>query len=69
MAHLVYCDYIAHSIKRTLKGCVAEGIVQDVGRTELDLHPESGRLLSHKKTIAVTDFEGRKYRVTVEDIS
>lgn len=69
MAHLVYCDYIAHSIKCALKGRVAEGIVKDVGRTELDLHPKDGHLLSHKKTLEVVDFQGRKYRVTVEDIS
>lgn len=62
---LVYCDQIAHIIQRELaSGWAGFGAV---GRVEYDLHPQGGYLVSTKKTIRVTDRNGRKYRVTVEE--
>lgn len=66
-APLAYCDFIADVAKRALQKddtC----IIREVGHVKADLHPEGGYLLTMKKTLDVSDRNGRKYRVTVEEI-
>lgn len=67
-----YCDYIADRIKKALTAdalvMAPENIVKEVGRVRWDLHPEGGYMLTTKKTIEVTDFNGRHYLVTVEEV-
>jgi hypothetical protein len=62
---LVYCDQIAHIIRRELASGWSG--FAEIGRVEYDLHPQGGYLVSTKKTIRVTDRNGRKYRITVEE--
>jgi len=59
----VYCDFIAHAIKRRLS---KEDDLK-IGNIKYDLHPEEGWYLSPKKTIEVEDWNGKKYTVTVEE--
>ncbi len=63
MAGISYCDKIAHTIKYTI---VDHGF--HCGPVEYDLHPEHGYFLSTKKEIILTDGNGKKYKVTVEEI-
>ena len=64
---LVYCDFIADQIKRYLLQGDWQHILVSVGPVKMDLHPTEGWFVSTKKTIEVTDRNGRKYRVTVEE--
>lgn len=72
---LAYCDYIADTISVLLKREVIDAentrdaILEHVGNPSMDLHPTEGYFLSTKKTIVVTDFNGKSYRVTVEEIN
>lgn len=54
----VYPGYIATRIKKALKAADSENIVADVG--------EMQTIGDCKYAIPVTDFNGTKYRVTVE---
>lgn len=65
---LAYCDYIANRIQSDLSLYDSRRILAEVGRVKADLHPEGGYLLTTKKTIEVTDFQGKAYRVTIEEI-
>lgn len=65
-----YCDYIADCIKHALherKNFAVAQIIADVGPVKWDLHPTEGYFISPKKTIAVTDRNGKVYRITVEE--
>ena len=64
---LAYCDYIAYTIAGNLKACDTDKLLASVGKPRLDLAPE-GYLQSTKKTIEVTDRNGRRYRITVEEV-
>jgi len=66
---LAYCDYIAHLIHIHLIGLDERenGLLGAVSGVQHDLHPVGGYLLSTKKTLTVTDINGRRYRVTVEE--
>jgi hypothetical protein len=67
---LAYCDKIADTIQKALKVAVAQdadGIVAEVGRIQMDLHPEGGYFVSPKKLIIVHDMNGKAYSVTVEE--
>lgn len=66
---LVYCDFIADFIKKTLPSAemYGESFTKSVGPVKLDLNVD-GVFLSTKKTIEVEDNNGTKYRVTVEEI-
>lgn len=68
---LAYCDYIAHRIHHALLDSHAdtEKLIDRVGSVQLDLHPELGYFLTTKKTIELTDRNGKRYRVTVEEIA
>jgi hypothetical protein len=68
---LAYCDYIADRINAHLSGDVVNNnyYIKDVGKIKWDLHPIDGYMQSTKKTINVTDINGKKYRVTVEELN
>ncbi len=60
---LVYCDYLADLIKRTLSKdnfivANVQGVINDV---------VEDRLISMKKAIIVTDNNGKRYRILVEE--
>jgi len=65
---LAYCDKIADVIRRALLKYEPDDIVAQVGPINMDLHPEHGYFMSTKKTITVLDFNGKQYRVTVEEV-
>jgi hypothetical protein len=60
---LVYCDYLADLIKRSLSAdnfivANVQGVINDV---------VEDRLISMKKAILVTDNNGKRYRILVEE--
>ncbi len=69
---LVYCDYIADSIQIMLRREISDfedtTILETAEGVKMDLHPTEGYLVSTKKTIKVTDKNGRAYLVTVEEL-
>ena len=66
-SYVVYCDYIAHTIVNNLKANDTERLLSSVSKPQYDL-TQSGAFASTKKTIDVEDRNGRKYRVTVEEV-
>lgn len=62
---LAYCDLIAHLIKKYLN---ADENNIKVEKISWDLHPEHGYFISPKKTLDVVDFNGKQYKITVEEI-
>jgi hypothetical protein len=69
---LVYCDYIADSIQIMLRREINDfedtTILETVEGVKTDLHPTEGYFVSTKKTMKVTDKNGRAYLVTVEEL-
>lgn len=65
---LAYCDYIADEISRKFWSQQSEDLIAHVGNVKYDLHPEQGWMMTTKKTIEMVDVNGKKYRVTVEEI-
>ena len=61
---LAYCDRIAHDIRNALRGSWLE----TVSHVRYDLHPVGKYMLTTKKTIEVADTNGKRYRITVEEI-
>jgi hypothetical protein len=60
---LVYCDYLADLIKRTLSAdnfivANVQGVINDV---------VEDRLISMKKALIVTDNNGKRYKILVEE--
>jgi len=70
MTVLAYCDYIADRIKTNLRddSYNEDSLIHFVDRIEYDLD-EDGAFRSTKKTIGVQDVNGKRYRVTVEEIT
>ena len=66
-SYVAYCDYIAHTIVNNLKANDTERLLSSVSKPQYDL-TQSGAFASTKKTIDVEDRNGRKYRVTVEEV-
>ena len=66
-SYLVYCDYIASVISKELKVNDTERLLASVSRPQYDL-TDTGAFASTKKVINVEDRNGRKYRVTVEEV-
>ena len=69
---LAYCDKIAHVIRNSLLqshkfGFDKENHIGLVGPIEMDLHNEKGYFVSTKKTIEVTDMNGKMYKITIEE--
>lgn len=65
---LVYCDFISDRIRRGLQTDDAKAFVAHVGPVKSDLTPD-GAFRSCNKTLTVTDKNGRRYRVSVEEVS
>jgi hypothetical protein len=60
---LVYCDYLADLIKRALSAdnfivANVQGVINDV---------MDNRLVSMKKALVVTDNNGKRYKILVEE--
>jgi len=67
MNYMAYCDYIAHTVLRP--AMISDGgVIQEVGHVKMDLDPVEGYMTSTAKRIEVVDMNGKKYRVTVEEI-
>lgn len=65
---LVYCDYIAHLISTQIKHHDAQGLLWNIGSPRYDLDA-NGAFCGTTKTIDVTDLNGTKYRITVEEVN
>jgi hypothetical protein len=65
---LAYCDKIADTIRKALVKYDADNIIGLVGNIKMDLDPSEGFYVSSKKTIDVSDMNGKMYRVTVEEL-
>lgn len=68
---MAYCDYIAHTIIRPAMiedGKDDGGVIRQVGHVKMDLEPEEGYMLSTAKRLEVVDFNGKQYRITIEEI-
>jgi len=69
--NLAYCDYLAHTIIRPallIHGEFQdESLVESVGYVKMDLAKE-GYMQSTKRTINVTDINGKEYIVTIEEV-
>lgn len=64
---IAYCDYIADAIKKSFFNDKPDNMIVHVGPIKMDLHPIDGYFLSTKKTITMTDINGKEYLVTVEE--
>lgn len=72
---LAYCDYIAYQIQRHLKHLcnytyekqTEPNFLSEVSGVNMDLN-ENGTWKSTKKSVTVSDFNGKKYLVTVEEL-
>ena len=65
---LAYCDKIADVVRKALMKYDPDNIIGLVGPVQMDLHPTEGWFVSTKKTVDLCDMNGKKYRVTVEEI-
>ena len=59
-----YCDLIADRIKNDCQSMMD----WETSPIEMDLHPTGGYMLSTKKTLTITDHNGKMYKVTVEEV-
>jgi len=64
---LAYCDRIASIIKEALPKDELR-LIAKTGPINMDLHPTQGYFLSTKKTMSVTDRNGKAYMVTIEEV-
>lgn len=72
--NLAYCDAFASFIRKALVSIKPEDQHFDtisglVGGTKYDLHPTEGYMISTKKTIDVTDANGKAYCITIEEVN
>ena len=65
---LAYCDKIADVVRKALLKYDPDGIIGLIDPIKMDLHPVKGYMLSTKKTIDMCDMNGKKYRITVEEV-
>ena len=65
---MAYCDKIASVIRKALLKSDPDNIIGLVDRVKMDLHPTEGYFVSTKKTLDVTDMNGKFYRVTIEEL-
>ena len=68
--NMSYCDYIAHTIVKPALESDAysnQGLMETVGMVKMDLHKKEGWMISTKKEILVTDSNGTKYKITIEE--
>lgn len=68
--NLAYCDYIGALINTSLlqDSTSPQGYITSTDGVKMDLHPIGGYFVSTKKTIDCSDMNGKKYRITVEEI-
>lgn len=66
---IAYCDYIADRIKTglTTDALIAGSLINGVGKINYDLTVDGG-FKSTKKTLSVTDVNGKLYNVTIEEV-
>ena len=64
---LTYCDYIIAIINTSLSCFDVDKKITAVGPIGYDLGP-NGEFLGTKKTLEVTDMNGKKYLITVEEL-
>lgn len=64
---LAYCDYIVTIIKANLLSFDDMAKIDTVGPIGYDLGP-NGEFLGTKKTLEVTDMNGKRYLITVEEL-
>ena len=64
---LAYCDYIARMIYDNLLAIDKEAMLEMVKKIKYDIGPEC-EFLSTTKTIDVVDFQGKEYRITVQEL-
>ncbi len=69
---LAYCDFIASVIKKavvsTIQNPFSEVQLTSVHGPKYDLDPVDGYMLTTKKTMEVTDGNGKRYKITIEEI-
>jgi hypothetical protein len=63
---MAYCDYIADCIVDVMKE--EDQLIDYVGPVEMDLHPTEGYMLSTKKSMSIVDSNGKRYKITVEEV-
>ncbi len=61
-----YCDYIMYLCRQAISKD-PDWLMRHVGDVQFDLD-KYGEFLSSKKTLEVEDNNGKKYRVTVEEV-
>jgi len=66
--NLAYCDKIADVVRKALLKYDPDNIIGLIDPIKWDLHPTKGYFVSTKKTIDLCDMNGKKYRITVEEI-
>ena len=71
---IAYCDYIASFIQEAIQKEIKEDstrpvrhFLRAIGNIQWDFG-EDGRFESTKKTLEVLDFNGKEYRITVEEL-
>lgn len=64
---IAYCDKIADVARKALLNPDTDNIIGNVGHVKFDLHPTGGYLMSTKKTIKVSDKNGKMYTITIEE--
>ena len=67
---LAYCDYIADRVKKLLDLEIGDNdtMLSATGPINMDLHPTEGYFMSTKKTMSVTDRNGKAYMITIEEV-
>jgi hypothetical protein len=67
---IAYCDYIGHLISKHLKALDQDyyRLIDFVGRPLYHLG-DHGEFASTKKTLNVTDSYGKRYTITIEEVS
>jgi|TARA_B110000908_G_scaffold148673_1_gene181354 hypothetical protein len=67
---MAYCDYIAHTLIKPalIRDLDADnGLIHSVHKISMDLHKE-GWMQTTTKTIECADVNGKKYKITIEEI-
>lgn len=65
---IAYCDKIANVVRQALLKYDPDEIIGLIDPIKWDLHPTEGYMLSTRKVINMCDMNGKKYRITVEEV-
>lgn len=67
---IAYCDFIADRIRKGLLNSMGDSLepvrLKDLSKVNYDL-TESGAFASTKKTLYVSDSNGKRYTITVQE--